>query len=113
MFLFSTKPASGSTDDCEKLAVDYQTEYGGSLIFLNPLNDNGSYELCRYCGHWLNLVYLKDSVGIYYYYDAETNTEIGTTKQSVLDWYKFSTGKDSNIWNISNGEHPPFRLIRN
>ena len=51
MFLFSTKPASGSTDDCEKLAVDYQTEYGGSLIFLNPLNDNGSYELCRYCGH--------------------------------------------------------------
>lgn len=90
--------------NCEQLAKDYQKKHNGSLIFLNPKRPSGSWILGRYSGHWLNLTD--------FYYDVQTNTAIGKTKQDVKDWYKRSTGNNCEIWNISSGEHPPFKLVR-
>lgn len=109
--LLFTVIVQGAENNCEQQAKEYQDIHGGYLIFLNSMKSNGAYELCRYCGHWLNLVYTHELGS--YYYDTQTNTLIGKTSKDVYDWWVYSTGKESKIWNINNGEHPPFDLIRN
>ncbi len=104
ILIFTTPVQAQISNDCEELALNYQFEHGGSLIFMNPLKSNGAYELCRYCGHWINYAHGK-------YYDVESNTTL-STEQEVKLWYKWNNNKKVEIWDVSI-KHPPFRLIRN
>ena len=99
--MFMSYPAKAQTQittDCELQAVHYKAIHGGDLIYVNPLQSNGVWELCRYCGHWL--VYIHG-----YYLDPETNW----TSNDPTAWY---SDKKSVAWNINKGGHPPFGLIR-
>jgi hypothetical protein len=97
---------SGEQNDCEKLAKDYQALYGGDLILVQPLKENGAYDLGAYNGHWMNRAWNKQ-IGNYYY-DSETNS-IFISKSEVLEWYEFYN-KKSVIFNYNQGE-VPFALI--
>ena len=43
-----------------------------------------------------------------FYYDVASNTTM-YSKDEVSSWY----GRSMEMWDINNGEHPPFNLIRN
>lgn len=92
---------SAASLDCEWLAKQWQEKNGGDLIFIQPLKENGAYDLGAYNGHLLNY-----RAGIYY--DSQTNFS-AIDEKSVLEWYEFSTGKKSVLFNISE-KRPPFSI---
>lgn len=98
-----TTPIS-ALNNCEDLAKEFQQTNGGLVIFMNPIKDNGAFELCRYCGHWMN--YINNS-----YYDTQSNTHLKTI-DDVKTWYYWNTGKDVVVWDMST-TRPPFPLARN
>ena len=98
-----TSSVSAIANDCEKLAKDYQEEHGGYLIFIQPLKDNGAYDLGAFNGHWLNKAYNKD-MGVYYY-DSQTDTYL-KTEQNVLNWYKMMSEKKAELFNVNKGGVP-------
>ena len=87
---------------------NYQREHYGSLVFIQPLKDNGAFDLGAYNGHWLNKAWNKEH-GVYYY-DVQDDLYFHT-KAEVLDWYEWMTGKKAIVYNIQEGEVPPFGLI--
>lgn len=48
-------PDKYGDNECELIAKDYQEEYGGSLIFIQPVKDSGAWDLGPYNGHFLTL----------------------------------------------------------
>lgn len=96
-------PASASLNDCEKLAKDYQDKHFGDLIFIQPLKDNGAYNLGEYSGHWLNKAWTKERGN--YYYDSETDNYF-KSESEVLDWYEWYNNKQAAIFNINQGGAP-------
>jgi len=51
---------------CELAAKEYQREHGGYLVFIQPLKENGAFDIGPYNGHWINLVYTKEQ-GLHFY----------------------------------------------
>lgn len=51
------QPSDYGENQCELIAKDYQREFGGSLIWLQPVDSNGSPMLGEYAAHILNKVY--------------------------------------------------------
>src|SRR3990170_2626665 len=100
--------AQEDLNDCELLAKNYQREHYGSLVFIQPLKDNGAFDLGAYNGHWLNKAWNKEH-GVYYY-DVQDDLYFHT-KAEVLDWYEWMTGKKAIVYNIQEGEVPPFGII--
>jgi len=88
----------GINNNCLHHALEYQRENGGDLIFVQPLKDNGAYDLGRYNGHWLNLVHGE-------YIDAGS----GMILNPPSAWFY---PVKSQWWNVNQGQHPPFALIR-
>jgi len=96
-------------NNCENLAKEYQNIHGGSMVFIQPVLSNGAYDLGRYNGHWINKVYNKDIQAIGpYYYDVNSGS-IMLKEEEVKRWYS----RPMEMWNIGEGEHPPFSMIRN
>ena len=50
-------PDSYGENECQKIALDYQKEFGGSLIWLQPIDKYGNPILSDYGAHVLNQVY--------------------------------------------------------
>ena len=94
-------------NDCEKLAKDYQAKYGGDFILVQPLKDNGAFDLGQYNGHWINKAWNKE-VGTYYY-DAQNNVYYSSS-QSVELSFEGYWNKDVVVLNYNKGEIP-FALI--
>lgn len=107
MFVLLASLVGVSANDCEKLAKDYQNEHGGYLIFIQPLKDNGAYDLGEYNGHWINQAYNKDR-GVYFY-DSQTDNYFNSSSD-VLDWYEWTRNKKAEIFNYNKGE-VPFAII--
>lgn len=101
------EPSQYGANQCELIAKDYQAEYFGSLVFIQPLDESGQYDMGTYSGHWLNKVYSRPT-GIIYF-DYATNTTF-ISKEEVLGWYETMTGKEAAIFDLVEG-HPPFPLI--
>lgn len=93
--------------ECELVAKEYQRIYGGYLIFIQPLKENGAFDIGPYNGAFINKAYNKDR-GIYYI-DYMSQSYFNNTNE-ILDWYYKITGKRSVIYNI-NEEHLPFVMI--
>ena len=100
-------PALAEANDCEKLAKDYQQIYGGDLILVQPLKDNGAYDLGEYNGHWMNKAWTKE-IGIYYY-DPQENTYYSSVKSIELSFEEY-WAKDVVVFNYNQGE-VPFGII--
>jgi hypothetical protein len=94
--------AKAESNNCEYLAKEFQKENFGSLIFIQPLKQNGAYDFGEYNGHFLN-----HAKGIYF------DSQSGKTMYSIDEvqtWYNQMTGKKSEIWDLAI-ERPPFPLI--
>ena len=102
-------PGAYAVDNgCENLAKEYQKLYGGSLVFIQPLKDNGAYDLGRYNGHWLNSVYNKDIKAVgRHFYDVYSGS-VMISDDELKDWY----GRNMEFWDLEYG-YPPFPLVRN
>jgi hypothetical protein len=92
-------------DQCELIAKDYRAVYGGQLVLIQPLKDNGAYDLGKFNGHWINKV---PSRGGYYFYDYQYNRTF-QNKQEILSWYMTTTGRKAVVFDLDEG-HPPFSL---
>lgn len=76
--------------ECELVAKEYQKIYNGSLIFIQPLKDNGAYDLGSYNGAFINKAYNKER-GIYYIdYMSQSYFK---NESEILYWYMWNTNK--------------------
>lgn len=92
--------------ECELVAKEYQKIYGGYLIFVQPLKDNGAFDLGPYNGWFLNKAYNKER-GIYYI-DYMNQIYFNNT-QEILEFYYRTQGKDAIVYNMNDGGVPfPF-----
>lgn len=110
-------PDEYSDEQCELIAKDYQREFGGDLIFIQPLKDNGAYDLGAYNGHWINKAYVSPNnrfiIGSYtvegiYYIDYQSQTYFQSIDE-IKDWYMMMKDKESEVFNV-NQERVPFAL---
>jgi len=101
--LITVSSVGAVANDCEWLAKYYQDGYGGYLIFIQPLKDNGAYDLGAFNGHWLNKAYNKER-GIYYY-DSQTDNYF-KSESEILDWYELATNKKAVLFNVNQGGVP-------
>ena len=94
---------SYGVNQCELIAKDFQKEFGGSLVWIQPLKDNGAFDLGDYNAHIINKVYFS-GVGIVYidYYSGMNMESI----DEVQAWY----GKPARIYDLSI-ERPEFGMI--
>ncbi len=99
--------ASYGQDECELIAKDYQREYGGYLVFIQPLQANGAYMFGDYAGHWMNRAY-SHALGVYYI-DYTSGTYFNDT-QDIAAWYEYSTGNKAEVYDFA-VRRPPFGLI--
>jgi len=96
------------SNSCEDIAQDFQKEHGGSLVWIQPLKDNGAYEFGQYNAHVLNYFYIE---GKTQFYDYSTRN-IFESKKDLQEWYKLMNGKNTEVWILSE-ERPSFGLIWN
>ena len=101
------QPYEYNEGECELVAKEYQKIYNGSLIFIQPLKDNGAWDLGPYNGAFINKAYNKER-GIYYI-DYILQSYF-TNESEILDRYMANTGKKAVIFNM-NGGGTPFPFI--
>jgi hypothetical protein len=103
------KPAEEyDSSQCELIAKDFQREHNGSLIFMQPLKQNGAWDLGAYNGHFINLYYnysQKKELWIDYGNDLSFNSS-----QEAEDFFELIVGKDYVLFDMGK-EHPPFPMI--
>lgn len=99
------QPYEYKEGECELVAKEYQKIYGGYLIFMQPLKDNGEYDLGSYNGAFINKAYNKER-GIYYIdYMSQSYFK---NESEILD-YMWNTNKKAVIFNMNDGGTPfPF-----
>ncbi len=100
-------PEAYGEEQCELIAKDYRAVYGGDLIFIQPLKDNGAYDLGDYNGAWINKAWNKNQGTYYIDYQSQTYFQ---SIEAIQAWYKMMTGKESEVFNV-NQEGVPFGLI--
>lgn len=100
------QPHEYKEGECELVAKEYQKIYGGYLIFIQPLKDNGAWDLGPYNGAFINKAYDKER-GIYYIdYMSQSYLK---NESEILEWYYMMTGKKAVIFNMNDGGTPfPF-----
>lgn len=101
-------PSEYGYNECELIATDFQEEHGGSLVFVQPLKENGAYDLSEYGGHFLNAVYISGNRQVFYF--DWGNQKIFSTLEDAEAWYEGVYGRQVEIWNLAE-EQPPFRII--
>ena len=92
---------------CELAAKEYQKVSGGDLIFVQPLKEDGSFDLGDYKGTWMNKAWDK-SRGTYYINYPDKSYFNRT--QDIVAYYKSFAKKDVVVYNL-NEVHPPFSII--
>jgi hypothetical protein len=96
-------------NQCELIAKDYQNEFGGSLIWIQPMDKQGNFIHGIYYAHIINRAYNKER-GIYYV-DWYAQTYFNNT-QEIHDWYKHIFSLDNEVFDLSI-KRPEFGLIWN
>ena len=101
------QPYEYKEGECELVAKEYQRIYNGSLMFIQPLKDNGAWDLGPYNGVFINKAYNKER-GIYYI-DYMSQSYFANESE-ILGWYILMTNKKAVIFNM-NDEGVPFPFI--
>jgi hypothetical protein len=89
------------SNQCELIAKDFQKEFGGSLVFIQPLKENGAYDLCDYCGHWINKKYLSGNQKDFFF-DWQAQ-KIFSSQIEIENWWFESTGQKIEIFELDRG----------
>ncbi len=103
------QPEEYGEDQCELIAKDFQKKFGGSLIWIQPIDESGAYILEDYSAHILNKVYMSGN-NDYFYIDWKTQSIIKGTERDLKIWYWGMKQKESEIFDLSE-KHPPFSII--
>lgn len=101
-------PSEYGNNQCELIAKDFQREYNGSLIFMQPLKSNGAWDLGEYNGHFINRYYnytLKKELWIDYGNNLTFNSS-----QEAEEFFEMIWDKDYILIDLGK-EHPPFPMI--
>jgi hypothetical protein len=102
-------PDAYGEKQCELIAKEYRAVYGGSLVWIQPLQANGAYELGAYKSHMINKVYDK-TLGDYIYIDYKTQIQMNNL-QTVKDWYALNMNVSSvQVWDLSISR-PSFPMV--
>ena len=95
-------------NECELIAKDLQKEYGGSLVWIVPLQRNGAFDL-DHDGHMLNRI----TIGGTKYYIDYSYQRIFKTEKEVKDWYHSHLmpldDSDSVVYDLAESR-PPFAM---
>lgn len=104
-------PESYGDNQCELIAKDYQREYGGSLVWIQPLKENGAYDLGDYNAHIINKVYSPtfEGIGIVYYIDYKSNHRM-YSKEDINLWYEHEYNRKITVFDLAT-ERPEFSMI--
>ncbi len=92
---------------CELIAKAYQEKYGGDLILIQPLKEDGTYDTGHFNGHIINKAWSKERGT--YYTDYRTGHFFNNTEE-VSEWYEINFQSRVSVFNL-NKVHPPFPLI--
>ena len=103
VFMISVSPVFAEQNDCEKLAKEYQKEHFGDLIFVQPLKDNGAYDLGDYKGHWMNKAWNKE-MGNYYYDPVEK--AYYNTEHAIMTDFEQKWNRKVVVFNVNKGGTP-------
>jgi hypothetical protein len=95
------------TNQCELVAKDFQNEFGGTLVFIQPLKENGAYDFCDYCAHWMNKKYISGNEKEFFF-DWQSQ-KIFSSQTEIKDWWFESTGQKAEIFELDRG-NPPFAM---
>jgi hypothetical protein len=101
------QPSEYGANQCELVAKDFQKEFGGSLVFIQPLKSNGDYDLCDYCGHWINKKYISGNKKEFYF-DWQ-HQKIFNSKEEIKSLFHDNLSIDVEIFDLSK-EYPPFAI---
>ena len=110
LFLITPVTALQSPDSylpgqCELAAKDYQREFGGSLVWIQPITASGAFENTD--GHIINHAW--DKINGSYYIDYAVQERFNTT-QDVRDWmWNNSYFYDFAIYDLAE-KRPPFSI---
>jgi len=97
-------PESYGINQCELIAKDYQKEFGGSLIWIQPMDNFGNPILGEYSAHMINKVYNKD-LKIMIYVDYGNNW-ISSADIIIKTW----NDKPVKVYDLSK-ERPEWSMI--
>ena len=101
-------PSDYNYGECELIAKDFQREFGDSLVFVAPLNSDGSYEACDSCGHWLNKKYISANNKVYFF--DYGNQRIFESTDEIKQFLWDYTFQKVDVFELDRG-HPPFAII--
>ncbi len=109
VLLVNINPVSALDNNCEQLAKEYQRVHGGDLILVQPLKDNGAYDLGHFKGHWMNKAWNSEA-GNYYYNPSEKELYSQGNPDVVKRDFELKWNKQVKVLNYNKGE-VPFALI--
>lgn len=95
---------------CEAISKQFQLKYGGDLLYIAPQDDRGAWILGEYSGHFANKVYLK-SLNKVVYVDYQLQIMFDSKEELKDMWLKSRNYTHGEIYNLNQGERPPFALI--
>ncbi len=101
-------PSEYGDNQCELVAKDFQKEFGGSLVFVQPLKADGAYDLCDYCGQWMNKKYISGNQKEFFF-DCQ-HQKIYSSKEEIINLFKDNLNINIKVFELDK-EHPPFALI--
>jgi len=102
-------PETYGLNECELIAKNFKDEFGGSLIFIQPLKENGPYDLSDYGGHLINKKYISGNEQNFYF--DWGNQKIFSSLTEAEIWYEdIYYGRKVEVFDLSS-EHPPFSII--
>ena len=105
--IMSATPYTGL--NCEPLAKEYQRNvpqnYSVQLVWIQPLKDNGAFDLGEFNAHIINKVWDTTNT---YYFDPSTNERYNSIEE-VMANYNSREQRKAVIYNV-NEVHPPFAL---
>ena len=97
-------PESYGKNECHKIAQDYQREFGGSLIWIQPIDEQRNAILSDFGAHVINKVYEPVSKQLLY-------VDWGLKSTTIADFeIRTLNGKPARSYDLSK-ERPEFGLI--
>lgn len=114
IFLCPTAVSMKSPDEygyneCELTAKDFHNEFGGSLVFIQPLKTNGAYDLSDYGGHFINKRYVSGNKQEFFF-DGGIQ-KIFSSQEEMETWYEdIYFGTKVETFELDK-RYPPFGII--
>jgi len=96
-------PDSYGENECQKAALDYQKEFGGSLIWIQPIDEWGNPILGKYNAHVINKVYdpiLKELIYVDYVAGMKASANFTIESFNGMPAKAYDLSKERPEWGL-------------